>query len=448
MKPENLIYTFVSYAANYNTAWGKGTAVEGIERTARLAHQYNIPVTWIVNSGSIPIVGKSIQQWHEQYGDDVILQCPMYGQDPRNRKNDLKLLLSQEWDVLQEAFPWAETKVAARGQISYEVLQALEELDFKGLWGYCWEQTWWDGISHKGIPWGFWYVDGNRYKIPHPGKGKIVGCEWTVRDFNPTYHSGSPCIYSTDPNDVLRAGLCTGDNIEFWKKIFDEYLKNTENNEQVFFLQQQEAHEMEYTDNFAVFPEEHVLACEKMLDHFFQYIKDFRITITTLPKAIKMYHEKNQITASCYIISEDSPIRPKTNQYTLTLGGTGVGPWPETFFFYDNTCQMAFVKGECTPHSLQNYIGKWNMNEEFTEKIPQVFVTNYEKTEKTIELSYEVGYCNPIPFGLVYWDDLSGYKVVSCTEATDVKIIQDKLVFLRFNLTGEKKVIRIRLEKY
>ncbi|MGF7145116.1 hypothetical protein HNQ56_003552 [Anaerotaenia torta] len=447
MRPERLIYTFVSYASNYNTSWGKGTALEGIERTATLAHKYNIPVTWIVNGGSVPMIKDWILSWHETYGDDVILQCPMYGQDPRNRKAELKALLEQEWNIVQEAFPWAKTRVAARGQISQEIIQALEELDFQGLWGYCWEQTWWDGISHKGIPWGFWYVDSNRYKIPHQGKGKIVGCEWTVRDFNRTYHSGCPCIYSTDPNDVLRAGLCTGDNIEYWKDLFQDYLNNTDHNNHVFFLQQQEAHEMEYSDRFAVFPEEHVKECASMLDHFFRYIKTFPITFTTLPAAIRMYHEENSVTAKSCILTSGSRHQPETNEYTLTLGGTAAGPWPETFLYYDSRCQMAFVKGECTPRTLRSYAGKCSMDEEFLETIPQVFTVSYEKTEKNIDITYEIGYHPPIPFGLVYWDDLRGYKAASCEGACHVEIIKDKLAFIRMDLDGEKRKVHLKLEQ-
>ncbi|MFC6649040.1 hypothetical protein [Paenibacillus rhizoplanae] len=76
MKPERLIYTFVSYAAHYDADWGKGVALDGIERTAELAHKYAIPVTWIVNRGSIPVLRERIGEWHATYGDDVILQCP------------------------------------------------------------------------------------------------------------------------------------------------------------------------------------------------------------------------------------------------------------------------------------------------------------------------------------------------------------------------------------
>ncbi|MFD2880269.1 hypothetical protein ACFTAO_36995 [Paenibacillus rhizoplanae] len=83
----------------------------------------------------------------------------------------LKRRLEEDWSLLQEAFPWAATKVAARGKIYNEVIEVLEELDFEGMWGYCYEQFWWDGITHKGIPWGSWYVNSGSFKVPHSGRG-------------------------------------------------------------------------------------------------------------------------------------------------------------------------------------------------------------------------------------------------------------------------------------
>ncbi|MCL6456833.1 MAG: hypothetical protein K6T85_02390 [Gorillibacterium sp.] len=447
MIPERLIYTFVSYASHYDTDWGKGTAIEGVERTARLAHQYNIPVTWIVNRGSIPILKEQIRQWHEAYGDDVILQCPFFMEEAGMSKAVLKDKLEKDWQLVEEAFPWATTKIAGRGKIYNEVIEVLEELDFQGMWGYCWEQVWWDGITHKGIPWGSWYVDSNRYKIPHAGKGKVVACEWTARDLHLSYHTGSPVLYSTDPNDVLRAGLCTKDSIEYWKLLFDEYLDNTDHNRQVFFLQQQEAHEMEFSEHFAVFPASHVEACEGMLDKFFAYITQFAITITTLPKAIALYHEQNAETAPSYMLTKDKPIRPEINDYTMTLGGVALGPWPKTFLYYDNECQMTFIEGECKPRLLRNYVGQWNMQEEFTEEVPPLFITKYQKSTDAIVLEYEIGNWKPIPFGVVYWDDLTDYEVASCTIGADVKLIKDQLAFLRFNLTGKKTMIRLELRR-
>ncbi|MHA6480847.1 hypothetical protein ACX1C1_02735 [Paenibacillus sp. strain BS8-2] len=447
MKPENLIYTFVSYAAHYDTDWGKGVAIEGIDRTAAVAHRHGIPVTWIVNSGSVPVLASRINEWHEQYGDDIILQTPFFIEDCGADSAKFKAALVQAWTIVEAAFPWASTKVAARGKIYNEVIEVLEELDFKGMWGYCWEQVWWDGITHKGIPWGSWYIDPNRYKAPHPGKGKVVACEWTARDLNLTYHSRSPVIYSTDPNDVLRAGLCTGDNIDYWKNLFMDYLRNTSHNDQVFFLQQQEAHEMEYTDRFAVFPASHVEACESMLDLFFDYITDFPITLTTVPKAMERYHERNSETAPVYMLTQDTLVRPAVNEYTMTLGGVGGGPWPDVFLYYDKVCQMAFVDGECIPRLLRNYIGKGNMADNFEEATPGLFVKGYEKTLDRIALTYEIGYTQPMPFGLAYWDELDGFEVISCSEGVETKLIEGRLVFLKFQLTGEPRKLELVLAR-
>lgn len=447
MKPERLIYTFVSYAAYYDTSWGRGTAMEGIERTAELAHRYGVPVTWIVNAGSVPVLAGRIRAWHETYGDDVILQTPFFVEDAGMSKEKWKRAVERDWNVVAEAFPWAATKVAGRGKIYNETIEALEELGFEGMWGYCWEQVWWDGITHKGIPWGSWYVDGRRFKAPHRGEGRIVAFEWTARDLHAALHSRSPVIYSTDPDDVYRAGLCTSKNIDYWKHVFHDYLANTDHNEQVFFLQQQEGHEMEHSDRFAVFSPEQVEANAGMLDRFFAYITQFPITLTTVPNAAALYKKRNRVTAPSYMLVRDSGVRPDINAYTMALGGAGFGPWPDTFLYYDRDCQMAFVYGECKPHLLRSYVGQGNMDDEFALDSPQVFVTQYEKSACRIELTYEIGHWRPMPFGLVYWDDLAGFEASSPTAGVELKTIKGELAFLRFDLRGEPTTVKLVLER-
>jgi len=364
-------------------------------------------------------------------------------------KEKLKARLERDWAAVEKAFPWAKTKVAGRGKIYNETIRVLEELGFQGMWGYCWEQVWWDGITHQGIPWGSWYVDGSRYKAPHPGKGNIVACEWTARDLNLTYHSGSPCVYSTDPNDVLRAGLCDGENIDYWKNLFHDYLDNTAHNDQVYFLQHQEAHEMEFSDRFQVFPASHVEACEGMLDRFFEYIAGYPITLTTLPKAVELYHRANEATAPVYMLTRDTQVRPAVNEYTMTLGGVGAGPWPTTLLYYDRECQLAFAEGECVPRMLRSYVGKGEMGDTFDEPVPRVFVTRHVREADTIEVEFEIGHWRLIPFGLAYWDELSEYEVEWCSEGATAKPepIGGRVVLLRLNLTGEPRVVGLRLRR-
>lgn len=446
MREKNLVYTFASYAYHADTSWGHGTPLEGSELVASIAHKNYIPVTWIVSSESIKVLGDKIRTWHEKYGDDVILRAAVADEKLKSRE-EIRNFIFSEWQYLKEEFPWVETKIAARGKITNDIISILEELDFKGIWGYCWEQFWWDGITHKGIPWGMWYVNSNNFKAPHPGKGKIVGCEWTARDLIQAYHTGSPCIFSSDPDDVYRAGLCDAENIEYWKMVFDNYLRNTENNETVFFMQHQESHEMEYTDSFKIWPPAQIDASAKMLDNFFKYIKQYDITITTVPKAIDLYHRKNKSTAPCYMLMKDTMVRPVINEYNMTLGGVAMGPWPETFLYYDSQCQMVFVKGECRPRHLRNYMGTHNAKDDFTVETPPVFVTKFKKSDNLIEIDFEIEECDPVPFGLTYWDDLAGFEVKLCTNVSEAKIIQNKLVFLRFNLDRETSKIHLVLEK-
>jgi len=48
---------------------------------------------------------------------------------------------------------------------------------------------------------------------------------------------------------------------------------------------------------------------------------------------------------------------------------------------------------------------------------------------------------------LVYWDDLSGFSIEECNDVIEAKIIENKLVFIRFNLTEEKRFVKLIMSK-
>lgn len=146
------------------------------------------------------------------------------------------------------------------------------------------------------------------------------------------------------------------------------------------------------------------------------------------------------------MLAEDTGIRPEVNDYTVTLGGTGAGPWPTKLLYYDRECQLSFVDGQCGPHRLRSYVGKGNMADEFEEATPQVFVSGYEKTPERIRMTFEIGHWRPMPYGLTYWDDaLDGYEVEACSEGVEARVIGGKVAFLRFGLTGAPMRITLSL---
>ncbi|MEK0312578.1 hypothetical protein [Cohnella sp. 56] len=436
MQPERLIYTFVSYAASFAD---RGVAVEGARRIAELAHRREIPVTWIVDSNAIGKLQTDIAVWHEQFGDSVILACPAASDEA-----ELSVKIAAEWDILARAFPWVSVKMLATGFITNDLVRIIEEQGFAGLWGYCWQQSWWDGISHRGVPWGFWYIDPGGYKLPS-GR-QVVAVEWTARDLNLALHTDDAVYYSSDPNDVLRAGLCTGDNIEYWKKLFADYLRNTDSNDDVFFVQQQESHEMEVSERFSFCSAEDVETSADMLALFFEHVTAHPVTRMNLPDAVERYRSRYASTASSYMLVDDCDIRPELNAYTMLRGGIAQGPWPRTFLYYDAECQMAFIKGKSSPHMLRNYLGKTDMNEEFKESIPDVFVRRFVRSERTIEIEYTIDHDRAVPFGLAYWDELSGYEIVRCEGVIEAVIVQEQLAFMRFDLNGMPKTVTLILQ--
>jgi len=236
-----LIFTFASSAYTVNAHWGKGIPKVGMDRLANVAHKYNIQVTWLIDPGVAKAMKEKIDEWHEKYGDGIELNWE--SAKIKDKEDLIKTL-----DSLKMFFPWSKINVAASGHRSNMMLQIVKDGGLSGVWGSCWEQVGVDKITDKGVPWGLYYVSDDNYKLPSlNGKG-LVSMEWTSRDLLKALHAQAPTIYSSDPNDVGRAGICTGDDIEYWKAMFDNYIRNIANNKFVFFQQHQEAHEMEYGD--------------------------------------------------------------------------------------------------------------------------------------------------------------------------------------------------------
>lgn len=58
-----LIFTFASLAYTVDSDWGQGVPVEGMEKIAKVAHKYNIPVTWLIDPGSGKAMKNQLYQW-------------------------------------------------------------------------------------------------------------------------------------------------------------------------------------------------------------------------------------------------------------------------------------------------------------------------------------------------------------------------------------------------
>jgi len=227
-----LVYMFASLAARHQDGV---TCLEGMRLLADTLHPHGVPITWIVSGESARLAQQALTQWHDEHGDAVAVYTP----ELHGSLEDKQALMAAERDAVAAALPWAELTIAAGGHQDPEIAAVLEDLGFEGLWGFCWEQIDVDQITDRGCPWGFYYMNRGQRLAPAEGRG-VIGMEWTARDLLKSFHSGNPCLYSTDPNDVARGGLCSWDDIDYWKAMADNYLRNTRYNDHVFLLQHQE----------------------------------------------------------------------------------------------------------------------------------------------------------------------------------------------------------------
>jgi hypothetical protein len=266
--------------------------------------------------------------------------------------------------------------------------------------------------------------------------------EWTARDLLKSFHSGNPTLYSTDPNDVARGGLCDWDDIGYLQSVFDNYLWNTKFNDHVFFLQHQESHEMERSDLCQCYTEDDIREATVFLDRLAGYVKG-KVRYMTLPQAAAFFRERYDHTPSSYMLWNDIPTRSHNRDYAWSLP---VGPWPRTFLFRDVDAQMMFVDGKVEPVCIRNYARDNATTPYFAEPdIPRATLLRNTQFTWSREIEIQVKSPRPMPYGLTLWGDHTLYQLQDAPELIEGRILQRELLFLRYNLKPGENNFLIRL---
>jgi hypothetical protein len=439
-----LIFTFTSLAYCVDAPWGRGLPQEGFHRMAGIAHQRGIPVTWLVNAKSAEAFKRDLDDFHARYGDDLGLMWGASTATPGATEGAVADL-----ERVRRLFPWSKVSIVGSGQRSNEMVHQLGELGVEGLWGSCWEQIEIDEITDRGAPWGTYYISMQNFKAPAAAPTPLVSFEWTARDLCKSLHSGNPTIFSSDPNDVARAGLVQGRAIAYWQAMFDQYHRNLAHNDLVFFSMHQEAHEMEHSEVCHSYTLQEIADAAEMMDAFFEYVQSRPdVEVMTLAGAADAYRRQNpQGTAPAYMLCDDIATGPMAYWYTK---GTPVGPWPRTFLYYDDACQLAFIEGKFEPILLRNYRGATDPDDPyyFAERdIPRVRLPYGAEMVESGELEFAVRSRRPVPFGVALWYDFSTWSVREVQGAAHWKVIEDKLLFARLDAPAGATSLRVRLAR-
>ena len=279
---------------------------------------------WITNAEGLRRGKAVFDEFHEKYGDEAILMgLPFMGKDTSAKRDyaikmtedEIVAYLKKELDEMKAICDWVRTDHIGYFYRTPAAIKAMEKLGIKSCYGHCWEQIATDGVTDSGAPWGFYYIDSDVcWKRPSKSKHGIVANEWLQHQLNMCWnYYGSASVYTWDPNDVERARVCDGREIDFWKEGFKEYYENRKWNYMIPFVFHQEAHEQESTPGgWEVYPPETVQNTYDMTDEFLKFITSGEfpdMEIMTLPNAVEEYRKSFDLTQNTYMLFSDLEIK-------------------------------------------------------------------------------------------------------------------------------------------
>jgi hypothetical protein len=469
---------FVFYFASqaYYDAGRKAFPTKGVREYGDLAHKYKMPVTWLTNTEGAHRGKKIFTEFHEQYGDAVIVWGMPNTAGNTSQKRDFVLPLSEteireyiqrEQAGVKAELPWADIDHLGFFYRTPAAVRAMHALGVKSCYGHCWEMIATDGVTDNGTPWGFYLMDPEgswKRPNPKPDPTGIIATEWLQHDLNKSWNFyGSCSVFSFDPNDVGRAKICDGRQIDYWREAFREYYRNRRWNEFIPFIFHQEAHEQESTPGgWEVVDQATVDNTYAMTDEFLKFITSGEfpdMEIMTLPQATEEYRKVAarqtlpHRTPPTYMRFVDIPIdMPVWNQrkaevyaqfldakaeeeaeggsldierdygkfsyFQFPYGWQGMvyGPekrFPESFVAVDCGAQLFFHRDRMTPVKMWNYhtplptdLKNLYFNEQlFAERdLPEIVMNlTPQFPEEFSKLRITIKSQKSMPYGLCFW---------------------------------------------
>ena len=447
----------------------------GMKIMADLAHKYGHPVTWYLKPDLAGYAKQDLQEWHQKYGDEVAWFAEHW-----NPKQPLE----EEIAKLQKVVTWQ--KIRAVGDVNYGRRKAeiFEKAGMESVWGRCWDQSAADGISDRGCPWGFYYLNPECYRVPNPGKHGLVSVEWVNRDLNLVFRTAWSEFFSFVAYDTILSGVLLPGRCEYWFTLVDEYQRQAKYNKYVPVITMHEFNLFSKDPNTPHF-KHYVKDCPPVFDELFKYLKDRNVTVLPVSASVdrfkKLHPEKTPPTYAFFdnlsrvpIVRNrvdkipDFPIRVRnikleTERFKESRIGAkynGYYPvqWakdgftypyfhptgkrfedqPPVFIYYDDNGQLFFDPGNPKPIRVTSYLNLPNPMPPIVPEYSYWFDTDQEiptadikidKKPTALRVHIEVTSDKVFPYGVMLWGDYSGIKVPD-TAPYGTKVIGTQGLFI------------------
>jgi len=429
-----LIYSFITDISGDN----RSSISSRMDKIADIVHRQGIPVSWAINSRFIKSLGKKINEWQQKYNDQVILMLNIepflpttdrterqaYAEQIIQMRDELRKYIESEKRKISEILPYAELDVAGSIKKNETLIEILEELDFKGIWGYKWYRTEKnnqpenveDSVNRPkslinedyGCPFGYFYPSRKVHNIPGQPASRIVAVPYEIP------YLSSPNQSNTPESEFLRSIYTNNADWNRWLG----YVQHINLNKNVF------GESYEIADIKVSESEQGISSQWEQLEQSFEKLKGETIwQLMSLNDAISEYRLSFGKTEPMLILMNEED--------------------GERFFYYDEECQLFFNKDEFIPNEIRNYLTPSSRRSHCIEfNPPSLEKFSPSRTREQLVIEFELESIKEMPYGIVLWDIPETFNIIEPEEFQQFRL-GNNLIFLRFSLESGKNEIKI-----
>jgi hypothetical protein len=404
----------------------------GMRLLAEIAHKHGIPITWAIDGASARPLANDLTQWRESHGDGLLLMldiAPIWGETPDfgdaqqaaehivTMREKLPDYIRSEWAKVERAMPWATPTVAGAAQKNHVLLYALEQVGFKGLWGYRWETD-----DDRGCPFGCFYPSVDRHNFAGQPASSVVGIPYTSVELTqkPDKSNPTPTAPEITPNAPLDGEFALAAlQLETLNRRFDRYAANLKWNEWLAYIQHINAEDLT------------LLTPDRLegLDAHFTHLSEQNDTqFVRLSEVVNGYQTHTDGTSPTFLLvdTDDKGEQPK-------------------LFYYDQVCQMVFEADKMEPIEMKNYITPPVESRHGAEySLPQLERFRPSRSRDKLQMQFSLESAKAMPYGFAVWGSHLGLRLAK-SNARSVTWLDDRLLFIRIDLEAGANEIEVVL---
>lgn len=427
---------------------------------ANIAHKYHIPVSWAITADSAQFLAKDLTDWHTEFRDEPVMMLDIKAiwkenwfaltkqtEDDIDFQNEninslqtsapveviaehlvrmrqvLPRYIRTEWKKIERALDWTVPSVAGAEWKNRVLVYALEQLGFRGLWGYRWDERGTIAEVDRGCPFGFFYPSAEQHNFSTPAAGSITGIP---------YHTASH-LKKDDQN--LRSSLINN----ILQHNFDIYVENDQWNRWFSYIDHINALDVIQLGQETL----------EKLDTYFEYISSNEYTKTfPLSELVDDYWESCQQTEPTFVVTNtlDSQNTTEVISSSESVPTNEQDINKKVFFYYDAECQFTFVDGTLEPIEMKNYIsppvlenvGIGDTEQDISKHgveyhLPKVVNFKPNRRRSRLHITFNIESTKAMPYGVAVWGNHIGLQLAQ-SNASDVTWVDKYLLFIRLSL--------------